>query len=147
MKHLSLCSDVASLTAHTSNLQRHFSKERCMNRTISGHHLEVTPAIREYVQSKLERIKRHFDHVIDIAVILTVDKLPEKEKRQRAEINLHLRGKDLHVASIAHDLYAAIDALVDKLDRQVIKYKTKLQDHQHEAIKHMPEPAVVPVSS
>ena len=114
-----------------------------MNLTISGHHLEVTPAIREYVQTKLERIKRHFDHVIDIAVILTVDKLPEKEKRQKAEINLHLRGKDLHVESIAHDLYAAIDALVDKLDRQVIKYKTKLQDHQHDAIKYMPEPAVV----
>ena len=114
-----------------------------MNLTISGHHLEVTPAIREYVQSKLERIKRHFDHVIDIAVILTVDKLPEKEKRQKAEINLHLRGKDLHVESMAHDLYAAIDALVDKLDRQVIKYKTKLQDHQHDAIKHIPEPVVV----
>ena len=114
-----------------------------MNLTISGHHLEVTPAIREYVQAKLERIKRHFDHVIDIAVILTVDKLPEKEKRQKAEINLHLRGKDLHVESMAHDLYAAIDALVDKLDRQVIKYKTKLQDHQHDAIKYMPEPAVV----
>lgn len=110
-----------------------------MNLTISGHHLEVTPAIREYVQAKLERIKRHFDHVIDIAVILTVDKLPEKEKRQKAEINLHLRGKDLHVESMAHDLYAAIDALVDKLDRQVIKYKNKLQDHQHTAIKHMPD--------
>jgi putative sigma-54 modulation protein len=106
-----------------------------MNLTISGHHLELTPAIREYVQSKLERIKRHFDHVIDIAVILTVDKLPEKEKRQKAEINLHVRGKDLHAVSIAHDLYAAIDALIDKLDRQVIKYKTKLQDHQHESAK------------
>ncbi|GAA4032340.1 ribosome hibernation-promoting factor, HPF/YfiA family [Actimicrobium antarcticum] len=117
-----------------------------MNLTISGHHLEVTPAIREYVQSKLERIKRHFDHVIDIAVILTVDKLPEKEKRQRAEINLHVRGKDLHAESIAEDLYAAIDALIDKLDRQVIKYKTKLQDHQHDAIKHIPEP-VVEISS
>jgi putative sigma-54 modulation protein len=110
-----------------------------MNLTISGHHLELTPAIREYVQNKLERIKRHFDHVIDVAVILTVDNLPEKEKRQKAEINLHLRGKDLHVESIAHDLYAAIDSLVDKLDRQVIKYKTKIQDHQHAAIKHMPE--------
>ncbi|MDY7573340.1 MAG: putative sigma-54 modulation protein [Bradyrhizobium sp.] len=118
-----------------------------MNLTISGHHLEVTPAIREYVQSKLERIKRHFDHVIDIAVILTVEKLPEKEKRQRAEINLHLRGKDLHAESIAEDLYAAIDALIDKLDRQVIKYKTKLQDHQHDAIKHIPEPVVAIVSS
>jgi putative sigma-54 modulation protein len=112
-----------------------------MNLTISGHHLELTPAIREYVQSKLERIKRHFDHVIDITVILTVDKLPEKEKRQKAEINLRLRGKDLHAESISEDLYAAIDTLIDKLDRQVIKYKTKLQDHQHEAIKYIPEPA------
>jgi putative sigma-54 modulation protein len=106
-----------------------------MNLTISGHHLELTPAIREYVQNKLERIKRHFDHVIDIAVILTIDNLPEKEKRQKAEINLRLRGKDLHAESIAQDLYAAIDMLIDKLDRQVIKYKTKLQDHQHDAIK------------
>jgi putative sigma-54 modulation protein len=110
-----------------------------MNLTISGHHLELTPAIREYVQGKLERIKRHFDHVIDIAVILTVDKLPEKEKRQRAEINLHVRGKDLHAESIADNLYAAIDMLIDKLDRQVIKHKTKQQDHQHEGIKRMEE--------
>ena len=110
-----------------------------MNLTISGHHLELTPSIREYVQSKLERIKRHFDHVIDIAVILSVDKLPEKEKRQKAEINLHVRGKDLHAVSIAHDLYAAIDALIDKLDRQIIKYKTKLQNHQHEATKRLPD--------
>lgn len=114
-----------------------------MNLTISGHHLELTPAIREYVQGKLERIKRHFDHVIDIAVILTVDKLPEKQKRQKAEINLRVRGKDIHVESIAHDLYAAIDILIDKLDRQVIKYKTKLQDHQHEAIKRLPEAASI----
>jgi putative sigma-54 modulation protein len=110
-----------------------------MNLTISGHHLELTPAIREYVQSKLERIRRHFDHVIDIAVILTIDKIAEKERRQKAEINLRLRGKDVHVESIAHDLYAAIDALIDKLDRQVIKYKNKMQNHQHTAIKHMPD--------
>jgi putative sigma-54 modulation protein len=110
-----------------------------MNFTISGHHLELTPAIREYVQSKLERIKRHFDQVIDISVILTVDKITEKEKRQKAEINLRVKGKDLHAESIAHDLYAAIDALIDKLDRQVIKYKDKMQNHQHDAIKHLPE--------
>jgi putative sigma-54 modulation protein len=83
-----------------------------MNLTISGHHLEVTPAIREYVQSKLERIKRHFDQVIDIAVILTVDNLTEKEKRQKAEINLRLSGKTVYVESLSHDLYAAIDCLV-----------------------------------
>lgn len=109
-----------------------------MNLTISGHHLDLTPAIREYVQAKLERIRRHFDHVIDVAVILTVDKLSEKEKRQKAEINLHVRGKDLHAESLAQDIYAAIDALIDKLDRQVIKYKTKIQDH-HSEIKRLPD--------
>lgn len=113
-----------------------------MNLTISGHHLELTPAIRDYVHAKLERISRHFDHVIDIAVILSVDKLPEKEKRQKAEINLHLRGKDVHVESIAHDLYAAIDTLIDKLDRQVIKYKSRMLDHQHMTIKRMSESAM-----
>ncbi|MBK4733852.1 ribosome hibernation-promoting factor, HPF/YfiA family [Noviherbaspirillum pedocola] len=115
-----------------------------MNLTISGHHVEVTPAIREYLQSKLARVKRHFDHVIDIAVILAVDKLPEKERRQRAEITVRLRGKDVHVESIAHDLYAAIDNLMDKLDRQVLKYKTRLQDYQHPGLKRMdsePDPA------
>jgi putative sigma-54 modulation protein len=110
-----------------------------MNFTISGHHLDVTPAIREHVQNKLERIKRHFDQVIDISVILTIDKITEKEKRQKAEINLRVKGKDLHAESIAHDLYAAIDLLIDKLDRQVIKYKDKMQNHQHDAIKHLPE--------
>lgn len=112
-----------------------------MNLTISGHHLELTPAIRDYVQGKLERIKRHFDHVIDIAVILTVDKLPEKEKRQKAEITLRVPGKDIHVESIAQDLYAAIDILIDKLDRQVIKYKSKVQDHQHDTRKRQVEGA------
>lgn len=112
-----------------------------MNLTISGHHLEVTPAIRDYVQSKLERIERHFDQVIDIAVILTVDNVPDKESRQKAEINLRVSGKALYAESVAHDLYAAIDTLIDKLDRQVMKHKTKVQDHNHEAIKHMPEPS------
>lgn len=109
-----------------------------MNLTISGHHLELTPAIREYVQSKLARIKRHFDNVIDVSVILSVDKLTEKEKRQKAEINVHVKGKDLHAESIAHDLYAAIDTLIDKLDRQVIKHKDRLQEHHSEA-KRLPE--------
>ncbi|HZW12997.1 MAG TPA: ribosome-associated translation inhibitor RaiA [Noviherbaspirillum sp.] len=110
-----------------------------MNLIISGHHLELTPSIREYVETKLERIRRHFDHVIDVAVILGVEKPSEKEKRQRAEVNLRLRGNVIHVESFAEDLYAAIDLLIDKLDRQVLKYKTKVQDHQHEGIKRMPE--------
>jgi putative sigma-54 modulation protein len=94
-----------------------------MNLSVSGHHLEVTPAIRTYVHSKLERVARHFDHVIDAHVILTVDKL-----RQKAEATLHVRGKDLHCECEEEDLYAAIDLLADKLDRQVLRYKDKRYD-------------------
>ncbi len=101
-----------------------------MNLTISGHHLEVTPAIRGYILSKLDRIRRHFDHVIDVSVFLSVDKL-----QQKAEINLHLRGKDIHCEAIDEDLYAAIDCLADKLDRQVIKYKECIQIRPSEAPK------------
>ena len=108
-----------------------------MNLTISGHHIDVTPAIREYVQSKLERVKRHFDHLIDVSVILSVDNLTEKEKRQKAEINLRMSGKTVFVESVAQDLYAAIDTLIDKLDRQVMKHKDKVQNHNHQTIKHL----------
>ena len=94
-----------------------------MNINVSGHHLDVTPALRSYVQSKLERVSRHFDHVIDAHVILTVDKL-----RQKAEATLHVRGKDLHCECEQQDLYAAIDLLADKLDRQVLRYKDKLYE-------------------
>ena len=110
-----------------------------MNLTISGHHLEVTSAIRDYVQNKLERITRHFDQVIDTHVILAVDNLTEKEKRQKAEINMRLSGKTVHVESVAQDLYAAIDLLMDRLDRQVVKHKSIVQNHAHEAPKRMLE--------
>ena len=113
-----------------------------MNLTISGHQVEVTSAIREYVQNKLELVTRHFDQVIDIAVILTVDNLKEKEKRQKAEINMRLSGKTVYVESLSQDLYAAIDILIDKLDRQVIKYKTRTQEHQHPGFKRMPGESV-----
>lgn len=102
-----------------------------MNLTISGHHVDVTPAIREYVMSKLSRVKRHFDQVIDVNVILSVDKLVQK-----AEFSLHLSGKDIHVESTHEDLYAAIDTVIDKLDRQVCKHKEKVQDHAHASLKH-----------
>jgi len=95
-----------------------------MNLQISGHHLEVTPAIRDYVTGKLERVTRHFDNVIDVNVILSVAKL-----KQKAEVTVHLPGKDVFVEAIDEDLYAAVDSLVDKLDRQVQKHKQKLQDH------------------
>jgi len=94
-----------------------------MNLQVSGHHLEVTPSLRSYVQSKIGRVTRHFDHVIDAHVILTADKL-----KQKAEVTLHVAGKDLHCESEDGDLYAAIDLLADKLDRQVLKYKDKLYD-------------------
>jgi putative sigma-54 modulation protein len=94
-----------------------------MNLNVSGHHLEVTLAMRRYVRAKLQRVTRHFDHLIDAHVILTVNKL-----KQKAEVTLHVRGKDLHCQSEEDDLYAAIDLLADKLDRQVLRYKHKLYE-------------------
>ena len=91
-----------------------------MNLTISGHHLEVTPALRAYVTSKLDRIKRHFDQVVDVKVLLTVENMKEKELRQKAECNIHIKGVDLFAESTHADLYAAVDELVEKLDRQVV---------------------------
>jgi putative sigma-54 modulation protein len=108
-----------------------------MNLTISGHHLEVTPALRTYVTGKLDRITRHFDQVVDVKVLLTVEKQKEKEKRQRAECNIHVKGSDLFAESAHEDLYAAVDELVDKLDRQVIKHKDRITDHHHSAPKRM----------
>lgn len=95
-----------------------------MNLTVTGHHIEVTPAIRDYVTDKIKKVTRHFDNVIDINVILSVEKLVQK-----AEVNLHVSGKDIFVQSEDADLYAAIDSLVDKLDRQVLKHKEKHSDH------------------
>ena len=96
-----------------------------MNLQITGHHLDVTPAIRDYVTSKLARINRHFDHVIDVSVVLTVDKLSHK-----VEATVHVRGKDLHAECIDADMYAAIDGLADKLDRQVLKHKEQIRNHR-----------------
>jgi putative sigma-54 modulation protein len=104
-------------------------KESLMNLNLTGNHLEITPAIRAYVVSKLERVNRHFDHVIDVSVVLSVDKL-----QQRIEANVHVRGKDLHAQSIDADMYAAIDALADKLDRQVVKHKEKQKAHRSESV-------------
>jgi len=102
-----------------------------MNLNITGRHVEVTPAIREYVTSKLDRVIRHFDNVTSVAVILSVEKL-----KQKAEVTLHVRGKDIFVESDDADLYAAIDSMTDKLDRQVQKYKQKMAEHNHESLKH-----------
>jgi len=108
-----------------------------MNLTISGHHLEVTPSLRTYVTSKLDRIKRHFDQVIDIKVLLTLENLKEKELRQKAECNIRVKGIDLFAESAHEDLYAAVDDLVDKLDRQVVRHKDRLQSHYHDPAKRL----------
>lgn len=108
-----------------------------MNLTISGHHLEVTPALRSYVTTKLDRITRHFDQVVDVKVLLTVEKQKEKDRRQRAECTIHVKGNDMFAESAHEDLYAAVDELVDKLDRQVVRHKDRLQDHHHAAPKRL----------
>jgi putative sigma-54 modulation protein len=106
-----------------------------MNLTISGHHLEITPALHTYVTTKLDRISRHFDQVVDIKVLLSVDNIKEKDYRQKAECNIHVKGRDIFAQSSHADLYAAVDDLADKLDRQVLRHKTKVQEHHHETVK------------
>ena len=95
-----------------------------MQISLTGHHVEITPAIRDYINDKLVRIERHFENATDIHVILTVEKL-----EHRAEATLNVSGNSLHAHSVDENMYAAIDSLVDKLDRQVRKYKEKLTDH------------------
>jgi len=95
-----------------------------MQLKLSGHHVEVTPALRSAVEKKLERIVRHFDSVIDVHVTLTVEKL-----EQKAEATVHDSGADIHAIAVDANMYAAIDLLADKLDRAVKKHKEKVQDH------------------
>ena len=104
-----------------------------MNLHLTGHHLEVTPALREYIQSKLTKVSNHFDHMIDVKVTLSVEKLAQK-----VEATIHVPGADLHAESSDVDMYSAIDLLADKLDRQVLKHKEKNTDHHkaNGAVKH-----------
>ncbi len=106
-----------------------------MQLTITGHHLEVTPALRTYIESKMERLERHFDHMTNTHVILSVEKL-----RQKAEATLHVSGGNLFADATSEDMYAAIDSLIDKLDRQIKKHKEKVKDHHkvNGAIKTQP---------
>ncbi|MEN9473023.1 MAG: ribosome-associated translation inhibitor RaiA [Pseudomonadota bacterium] len=108
-----------------------------MNLTISGHHVEVTPAMRSYVTTKLDRITRHFDQVVDVKVLLSVENEKEKERRQHAECNIHVKGNDMFAQTAHSDLYAAIDELMDKLDRQVVRHKDRIQSHSHSAPKRL----------
>lgn len=108
-----------------------------MNLTISGHHVDVTPALRGYVESKLHRVVRHFDQLISVNVLLSVEKQKEKERRQKAECTLQLKGRNIFAECQDEDLYAAIDELVDKLDRQVVEHKNRTRSHQAVATKHL----------
>lgn len=96
-----------------------------MQITISGHHLEVTEPLNDYVNNKLERLSHHHDSITNTHVILSVDKLVQK-----AEATVHVSGRDLFADATSEDLYAAIDLLTDKLDRQLIKHKEKLRSHR-----------------
>jgi len=95
-----------------------------MQINLTGQHLDITPALRDYVNEKIDRLERHFDNVTDMHVILSVEKL-----RHKAEATMHIAGGNLFADAVEEDMYAAIDALVDKLDRQVKKHKEKLTDH------------------
>jgi putative sigma-54 modulation protein len=99
-----------------------------MQLNITGHHVEITDALRAYVNDKLGRLERHFDHLTNAHVVLSVEKL-----RQKAEATIHVAGNDLFAECVDEDMYAAIDALVDKLDRQLMKHKGKLSDHRGES--------------
>ena len=95
-----------------------------MQINLTGHHIEITKALRDYVDNKFAKLERHFDHINNVHVILNVEKLIQK-----AEATLHLNGGEVFATSEHSDMYAAIDGLIDKLDRQVIKHKEKLKQH------------------
>ncbi|MDD3762319.1 MAG: ribosome-associated translation inhibitor RaiA [Nevskiales bacterium] len=104
-----------------------------MNLNISGHHVEVTTPLHDYVVTKLKKLERHFDHLISAEVVLSVEK-----QRQKAEATIHASGANLHAEAVDGDLYAAIDLMTDKLDQQTRKLKEKTRDHhQKEAHKRM----------
>lgn len=98
-----------------------------MQINISGHHVEVTDALKSYVNSKMDKLERHSDHLSSIKVTLSVEK-----SRQKAEAHTHIAGTDISAQAEKHDMYASIDALVDKLDRQLLKHKEKVVSRRHD---------------
>ena len=100
-----------------------------MQLDLSGHHVEITDSMRAYVLKKFEKISRHFEQVIDVHCVLTVEKL-----RHKAEATLMMRGNKLYADATEANMYASIDALADKLDRCVKKHKEKVSDHHAEEV-------------
>ena len=107
-----------------------------MNIKILSHHVEITPAMRSHLEDKLKKISAHFDQVQNMTITLSINNEKEKDLRNHAEITLHLKGKDLFAEAHNADMYHAMDLVVDKLDRQVIKHKEKVQDHHHQTMKN-----------
>lgn len=95
-----------------------------MQLTLTGHHVDITESMENYVREKFSKLERHFDNVLDVHVILTVEKL-----RHKAEATLHVSGNNLFANCEEEDMYVAIDGLIDKLDRQVLKHKSKTKNH------------------
>jgi putative sigma-54 modulation protein len=114
------------------SMRKLIQKELLMNLKINSRHVEVTPAMRTHLEAGLAKIRKHFDHVIDASAFLIVDNAKEKDLRQSAEITLHLKGKELFAEAHNEDLYHAMDSVVDKLERQVVKHKEKIQNHHHD---------------
>lgn len=103
-----------------------------MQITLSGHHLDITEALNDYVHNKLERIERHFDNANNARVILSVEK-----QNHKAEATVYVAGNEIFADAVESDMYAAIDALVDKIDRQVKRHKEKLINrHRGEKTHH-----------
>ena len=95
-----------------------------MQINLTGHHVDVTPSLRDYVNTKFAKLERHFEHINNVHIVLTVEKLDQK-----AEASIHLKGSEIHASAINADMYTSIDTLVDKLDRQVLKHKGKITQH------------------
>lgn len=91
----------------------------------TGHHIEITPALKEFTTEKFEKLTRHFDKITSINVVFEVDKL-----QHIAEATIHVAKNEFHAHADSEDLYTAIDLLIDKLDRQLVKHKEKIQDHR-----------------
>ncbi|MCJ8319957.1 MAG: ribosome hibernation promoting factor [Colwellia sp.] len=95
-----------------------------MQINLTGHHVEITSSLREYVTTKFTKLEKHFDHFNNVHIVLTVEKL-----KHSAEATIHLKGNEMFASANNEDMYKSIDSLIDKLDKQVLKYKGKINNH------------------
>ncbi len=95
-----------------------------MQINLTGHHVDITASLRDYVNTKFAKLERHFDHINNVHVVLIVEKI-----NQKAEATIHMSGSEVFASAVSNDMYSSIDALVDKLDRQILKFKAKSSSH------------------